>query len=150
MSAETDQHLSLDLTVLDTSGTPVTLAALLGGAKALALYFMRTPTCPMCLRHVRALARLDLPALGVRPVVVVPGTPAQAARAGRGLDDRVAVVASADAQAHRAVGLTRTLFLQHSGVLLVDAAGIVRYRLAAALPTAGFDAAALRAAIDGW
>jgi hypothetical protein len=45
-------------------------------------------------------------------------------------------------------GLQRTLVLQHSGIVLVDAAGAVRYRRAAALPTGSFDGTALQAAID--
>jgi hypothetical protein len=72
----------------------------------------------------------------VQPVVVVPGSPAHAARVRRILGDRVAVVSSDGAQAHLAAGLHRTLLLQHSGIMLVDSAGVVRYRLASALPTA--------------
>ena len=55
---------------------------------------------------------------------------------------------SPSAEAHLAAGLHRTLLLQHSGVVLVDAAGTVRYRRATALPTNNFDGAALQAAID--
>ena len=31
-------------------------------------------------------------------------------------------------QAHLAAGLHRTLLLQHSGIMLIDLAGVVRYR----------------------
>ena len=109
---------------------------------------MRTGTCPPCIHHARALAALNLPGLGVRPVVVVPGSSAHAVRIRRIVGDRVTVVSSPSAEAHLAAGLHRSLLLQHSGVALVDAAGAVRYRLATALPTGSFDGAALRAAID--
>src|SRR5215831_3626659 len=83
----------LDLSVLDAAGRRVTLADLRGQARAVAVYFMRTGTCPVCIQHARALARLDLPTHGVRPVVVVvPGSPTHAARVRRILGDRVTVV----------------------------------------------------------
>jgi hypothetical protein len=88
------------------------------------------------------------PPHGVQPVVVVPGSPTHAARVRRILGDRVTVVSSAGAQAHLAAGLHRTLLLQHSGIMLVDSAGVVRYRLATALPTGSFDGPTLQAAID--
>ena len=69
-------------------------------------------------------------------LVVVPGSPTHAARVRRILGDRVTVVSSAGAQAHLAAGLHRTLLLQHSGIMLVGAAGVVRYRLATACPPA--------------
>ena len=111
------------------------MAGLRGQARAVAVSFMRTGTCPACIQHARALARLDLPTRGVQPVVV-PGSPTHAARVGRILGDRVTVVSSAGAQAHLAAGLHRTLLLQHSGIMLVGAAGVVRYRLATACPPA--------------
>jgi hypothetical protein len=58
------------------------------------------------------------------------------------------VVSSPCAEAHAAVGLHRTLVLQHSGIVLVDAVGAVWYRRATALPTGSFDGPALQAAID--
>ena len=57
-------------------------------------------------------------------------------------------MSSDGAQAHLAAGLHRTLLLQHSGIMLVDSAGVVRYRLATALPTGSFDGQTLQAAID--
>ena len=84
----------------------------------------------------------------MQPVVVVPGPPTHAARVRRILGDRVTVVSSDGAQAHLAAGLHRTLLPQHSGIMLIDPAGVVRYRLATALPTGSFDGPALHAAID--
>ena len=85
------------LSVLDGAGSRVTLADLRGQARAVAVYFMRTGTCPVRIHHARALARLDLPTHGVQPVVVVPGSPTHAARVRRILGDRVTVVSSAGA-----------------------------------------------------
>ena len=107
---------------------------------------MRTGTCPVCIQHARTLARLDLPTHDVQPVVVVPGPPTHAARVRRILGDRVTVVSSDGAQAHLATGLHRTLLLQHSGIMLIDSAGVVRYRLATALPAGSFDGPTLQAA----
>jgi peroxiredoxin len=148
MSVETDQRFPLDLAVLAGDGSRVTVADLRGQARAVALYFMRTGTCPVCVHHARVLARQDLPDQGVQPVVVVPGPPAHSARVRRLAGDGVTVVSSAGAQAHQAAGLHRTLLLQHSGVVLVDAAGAVHYRLVSALPTGSFDGPALRAAVE--
>jgi hypothetical protein len=113
-----------------------------------AVYFMRTGTCPVCIQHAPRPGPAG-PTHGVQPVVVVvPGSPTHAARARRILGDRVTVVSSAGAQAHLAAGLHRTLLLRHSATLLVDSAGVVRYRLATALPTSSFDGPTLQAAID--
>ena len=84
----------------------------------------------------------------MQPVVVVPGPPAHAARVRRIPGDRVTVVSSAGAQAHPAAGLHRTLLRQHSGIMLIDSAGVVRYRRATALPAGSFDGPTLQAAID--
>ena len=119
MPVQTEHRFPLDLSVLDAAGSRVTLADLRGQARAVAAYFMRTGTCPVCSQHARALARLNLPTRGVQPVVV-PGSPTHAARVGRILGDRVTVVSCAGAQAHLAAGLHRTLLLQHSGIMLAD------------------------------
>ena len=148
MPVQTEHRFPLDLSVLDAAGSRVTPADLRGQARAVAVYFMRTGTCPVCIHHARTLARLDLPTHDVQPVVVVPGPPTHAARVRRIPGDRVTVVSSDGAQAHLAAGLHRTLLLQHSGIMLVDSAGVVRYRLATALPTGSFDGPTLQAAID--
>ena len=148
MPVQTEHRFPLDLSVLDASGSPVTLADLRGQARAVAASFMRTGTCPVCIHHARTLAPLELPTHDVQPVVVVPGSPTHAVRVRRILGDRVTVVSSAGAQAHLAAGLHRTLLLQHGGIMLIDSAGVVRYRLASALPTGSFDGPTLQAAID--
>ena len=73
MPVQTEHRFPLDLSVLDAAGSRVTPADLRGRARAVAVYFMRTGTCPVCIQHARALARLDLPTHDVQPVVVVPG-----------------------------------------------------------------------------
>jgi hypothetical protein len=85
MPVQTEHRFPLDLSVLDAAGSRITLADLRGQARAVAVYFMRTGTCPVCIQHARALARLDLPTHGVAPVVVVvvPGSPTHAARVRR-------------------------------------------------------------------
>src|SRR6516164_1923644 len=80
MPVQTEHRFPLDLSVLDAAGSRVTLADLRGQARAVAVYFMRTGTCPVCIQHARALARLDLPTRGVQPVVVIPGSPTHVAR----------------------------------------------------------------------
>jgi len=148
MPVQTERRFPLDLSVLDAVGSRVTLADLRGQARAVAVYFMRTGTCPVCIQHARALAWLDLPTHGVQPVVVVPGSPTHTARVRRILGDRVTVASPDGAQAAPAGGLHRTLLLQHSGIELVDSAGVVRYRPATALPAGSFDGPTLQAAID--
>ena len=108
MPVQTEHRFPLDLSVLDAAGSRATLAGPRGQARAVAVSFMRTGTCPVCIHHARTLARLDLPTHGVPPVVVVPGPPTHAARVRRILGDRVTVVSSAGAQAHLAAGLHRT------------------------------------------
>lgn len=135
------------LVFTDATGRQVTVAELRSGTRGVVLYFIRAASCAICLRHVRALAGLRLTDRDVTTVVVVPGGAAETARVRR-VAGAVPVVSSTGAEAHHAAGLTRTLLVQHSGTMLVDAAGEVRYRLAATLPTGSFDAAALTTAVD--
>ena len=80
MPVQTEHRFPLDLSVLDAAGRRVTLAGLRGQARAVAVSVTRTGTCPVCIQHARALARLNLPTRGVQPVVAVPGSPTHAAR----------------------------------------------------------------------
>ena len=148
MSVQTEHRFPLDLRVLDAAGSRVTLADLRGQARAVAVYFMRTGTCPVCIHHARTPARLDRPTHDVQPVVVVPGPPTPAAWVRRILGDRVTVVPPTASRAHLAAGPHRTLLLQHNGIMLAGSAGVVRYRPATALPTGSFDGPTPQAAID--
>jgi hypothetical protein len=125
----------------------IDVAGLRGDAKGLVVYFMRAANCAICVRHVKALAGLKLAARGVAVAVVVPGGAPEVQRVRR-VAGVLPVVSSDGVAAHRAAGLDRTLLIQHSGTLLFDASGQERYRLAATLPTGGFDAAGLDAAVD--
>ena len=61
MPVQTEHRFPLDLSVLDAAGSRVTLADLRGQARAVAVYFMRTGTCPVCIHHARTLARRTYP-----------------------------------------------------------------------------------------
>lgn len=135
-----------DLDLVDATGAAVPLSDYLHRSHVL-LYFMRATTCPICVRHVRDLARHidEYAALGAQILVVVPeGLPTARAWAAR-QQLPFPVVTGAHGSAHEAVGLLRTVFgtLQQSGTILIDKAGTVRYRKAATLPTAGYDRAEL-------
>lgn len=142
------ETLSDSLTFRGADGKAVSVAALLGQRGA-ALYFMRASTCPVCMHHVRKLTGLGLADHGVSTVVVVPGDAADAESVRRRAGDGVTVVSSVAVSAHRAVGLDRTLLLQHSGTVLVDAKAAVRYRHTSVLPTGSLDPAALLQAARG-
>ena len=111
------------------------------------MYFMRAGTCPVCIQHARALARLDAPTACSRR---------------RWYPDRRRTPPGSDASSatgspsgpppapRRTWRLDRTgpCSVNTSGIMLVDSAGVVRYRLATALPTGSFDGPTLQAAID--
>jgi peroxiredoxin len=143
MVVEIGQHLPA-LAVLDSDGRRVGIEELRAGQPAV-LFFMRARHCMICMRHARSLAGMggELTAHKVQPIVVVPGTPDDAAAVRRKLDDAVRVVGSDDVTAHRAVDLGRSMLMQHSGTFLVDAGGTVRYAKTATMPTGGFDRAEL-------
>ncbi len=148
MTVDVDRTFPTNLRFVADTDRRVTLADLRGKDKAVALFFMRAASCAICMRHVKELAGMDLARQGVRSVVVVPGEAKNAARVRRTAGAGVTVVSSADAEAHRAVGLNRTLMMQHSGTLLVGSEGTVRYRLTGAMPTGSFDRKELLEAIN--
>ena len=65
-----------DLDLIDATGAPVRPRDYLDRSHVL-LYFMRATTCPICVRHVRDLARHadEYAALGAKILVVVPEGP---------------------------------------------------------------------------
>lgn len=135
-----------DIALRRPDGTGAGLRDVVAG-RASVVYFMRTSTCPVCHSHVAALVRAAeagrLPGAGVH--VLVPGDPSDAAEVRRRVPSP-AVVVWATGTGHAEVGLGRFLALQHSGVFLLDAAGGVRYRRSATLPTQSFDLGELLAA----
>jgi peroxiredoxin len=148
MAVDVNHAFPATLSFLADPDRRVTLAELRGADRAVALFFMRASNCPMCIRHAKHLAGLNLAGRGVRSVVVVPGGAKDVERVRRAVGTGVTIVSSIGTEAHQAIGLNRSMLMQHSGTLLVDAEGTVRYRLAAALPTGSFDPKALLAAID--
>ena len=147
MPVQTEHRFPLNLSVRDAAGSRVTLADC-------AARHGRWPCTSCAPAPARSVSTTP------HPGPAGPTHPRRAAGGGgtrpaderrpvwRILGDRVTVVSSAGAQAHLAAGLRRTLLLQQSGVMLVDSAGVVRYRLATALPTGSFDGPTLQAAID--
>ncbi|KDN19061.1 peroxiredoxin family protein [Amycolatopsis rifamycinica] len=132
----------------DTDGRTVRLADHRG--HAVLLYFMRSTTCPVCRRHVRALAGdTAFAAAGVRVLIAVPEDRATAA-AWRAKDEvPFPVLTGRRGSPHELVGLGRAVFgaLQRSGSVLVDAEGVVRHAHSATLPTGGYDRAGIAAAV---
>ncbi|MDX3187086.1 redoxin domain-containing protein [Streptomyces sp. MN03-5084-2B] len=133
------------LALEDTDGQPVGL-----GGHAVLLYFVRSTTCPVCRRHVRALAEdTALEAAGVRVLIAVPEDRETAAawRAKHAVP--FPVVTGRGGTPHELVGLGRAVFgaLQRSGSVLVDAQGVVRHAHSAALPTGSYDRAGIAAAV---
>ena len=61
MPVQTEHRFPLDISVLDAAGSRVTLADLRGQARAVAVYFMRTGTCPVRIHHARTPARRTYP-----------------------------------------------------------------------------------------
>lgn len=137
----------LDIALRRPDGTAAGLREVVAG-RAAVVYFMRTSTCPVCHSHVAALVRAAearrLPGAAVH--VLVPGEPSDAADVRRRIPSR-AVAVWATGTGHAEAGLGRFLALQHSGVFLLDAAGGVRYRRSAALPTQSFDLGELLTAL---
>lgn len=57
------------------------------------------------------------------------------------------VLSSSEGAAHADAGLGRSWMLQASGTYLIDRDGMVRYARTATLPTGGYDARELQAAL---
>ena len=136
---------ALDLT--RTDGTGVEIQPYLDSAPTV-LYFMRTPTCPVCHSHLRQLARSTVAArpLSGRVLVVVPGTPEDAAAVARrhpGLADRVV----ASQTAHETIGLFVRAGLQQSGTFVVGRDRRVLSARSATVPLAAYSEAEVLAAL---
>ncbi|MDQ7803030.1 peroxiredoxin family protein [Amycolatopsis sp. A133] len=138
-----------ELVLEDTDGQTVRLADH-RGRHAVLLYFMRSTTCPVCRRHVRALAEdAALPAAGVRVLIAVPEDRATAAAWRAKHRIPFPVLTGRRGSPHELVGLSRTVFgaLQRSGSILVDVHGVVRHAHGAALPTGSYDSGGIAAAV---
>ncbi|MEV5828806.1 redoxin domain-containing protein [Spirillospora sp. NPDC052242] len=137
-----------DVELEDTDGRAVHLP----GDRAVLVYFTRSTSCPVCNRHVRDLARRRdaFAASDVRILVAVPADREEAAawKDARGVP--FPVVVGRQGTPHASIGLTRKVFgsMQQSGWVLIDSGGIVRHARAATMPTGGYDAKAVTAAVE--
>lgn len=104
------------------------------------VYFMRTPTCPVCHSHLGHIERAHLgdEPLPERTVVVVPGS----------ADDALAVEKRhpaltgrvyASTSAHEEMGLFVKAGLQQSGSFVVNPDGVVTWARTATVPLGSFN-----------
>lgn len=124
------------LTLSRADGTEMDASRLVDNGP-IAIYFMRTPTCPVCNAHLRQMTRSGGRGLLRRLVIVVPGGPADAdlvVKRHPDLADRVAW----SPDAHAAVGLFMRAGMQQSGTFVVDAAGKVLVARAATVPLGAY------------
>lgn len=117
-------------------------------AGPMVVYFMRTPTCPVCHSHLRQIARTTRhgASLARRTLVVVPGGPEDAdavARRHPDFSDRVV----GSLTAHEAAGLFVRGGLQQSGTFVVAADGGVIASRAATVPIGSYNGAEVEAAL---
>lgn len=142
-----DSVPDLDLTRPD--GTTAELLQVLDESNTL-VYFMRTPTCPVCHSHLRRMKRTTTgrgPLTG-RLIVVVPGDRGDAAMvATRHTELADRIFSSFDA--HAAVGLFVRGGLQQSGTFVVDSAATVLSARTATIPLGAYDEDEALDALDG-
>lgn len=138
MAVEIGQHLP-HLVIRDEHNNRVSVEEMRDG-RPVVLFFMRSGTCMVCLRHARTLDGMhgELNAHKVMPIVVVPGAADDAAVVRRKLSSDTRVVSSDEVTTHQAAGLGQSMLLQHSGTFLADTEGVVRHVKTAALPTSSF------------
>jgi peroxiredoxin len=138
------------LTLEDSTGAPLNLADL---EQPVFLYFMRALSCAQCNAHVQNMVKnaADFDAAGVKVVVAVPTTTAEAAAWREKKHVPFPVVVGTEGSAHEEVGLMRKVFgaIQQSGGVLFDRDGVVRYAHAATNPTASYNRGEVAAAIAG-
>jgi hypothetical protein len=138
-----------DIDLVGPDGHATTLHRVRGEEPAV-IYFLRSATCPICLRHARTLVGLAASGelAGDRVLLIVPGGAAEAATvAGRVPGAEAMSWASGDG--HARAGLATFLTVQHSGTFAVSAGGAVRYRRTATVPSNSFSGTELLAARTG-
>jgi peroxiredoxin len=136
-----------DLELVSLRGDRATLHTVRSGERAIA-YFLRSDTCPICLKHARSLAELaESDSLdGVAVVLIVPGDVAEAREVATKVPS-TAVTVWASGSGHAAAGMGVFLSVQHSGTFLIASDGTVEYRRTSALPPRSLDRRELLEAI---
>ncbi|MEU1973507.1 hypothetical protein ABZ477_17765 [Microbacterium sp. NPDC019599] len=102
------------------------------------MYFMRTPTCPVCNAHLRQMKRSAEQSLMHRLLVIVPGGPVDADLVSKRHPELADRIASSE-DAHAAVGLFVRAGLQQSGTFVVDSAGTVLVARTSTIPLGAYD-----------
>lgn len=148
MTHATVPDLLPDFPVQAPDGATSTLHAARAGRPAV-VYFLRSPTCPVCASHIRALLAMQAAGqlAGRDLLLVVPGGADEAAHVAARHPTAAKGSVWASGTGHAQAGLGRFLTLQHSGVLLLTGEGDVAYRRTAAVPTQSFDRQALLTAL---
>jgi len=121
------------------------------GAGSVTLFFMRAYTCLTCIVHAVQLGLVAprLTALDSALLVLVPGPLDQARKIAKLVRASFPVLADPDRVAYRAFGFQRRLlFMQQSGVALVDRAGRIAYLHRSTSPRRALDLDRLLAAAD--
>lgn len=140
-----------DIELEDTEGNLVRLREL-GAGQPVLVYFMRAINCAQCNAHVRMLTSQagDFAAKGVRVVVSVPDSRADAAAWKARKKVPFAVLTGERGAAHAEFGLLRKIFgaVQQSGTALIDAGGVVAYIHGGTNPSASYDREATALAVS--
>ena len=137
-----------DLAFTDATDARVTLWDFTSQRRSL-VYFMRTPTCPVCNAHLQQIARMVAAGelANVSVVIVVPGEAADVALVAGTIAPGVATVVATGPESRAAVGFTKFLMLAHSGSFVLDAAGRVLVQRFATVPRTSFVRAEVLAAL---
>ncbi|GEM49084.1 peroxiredoxin family protein [Deinococcus cellulosilyticus] len=132
---------------LQSSHGPVKLVDHRGKTKVL-LYFMREFNCPLCMRNVLALSRMQdtLKQKGVQVIIIGGGDEKSASAVAQRFQLPFPVAADPERSVYRSYNLEKTLgFLQWNGTILIDPQGKIIYRKVSQRPGGSFDQQELQA-----
>lgn len=134
-----------ELDLVDARGRSHLISSVIAG-RAAVVFFMRSPTCPVCHAHIRELERIAARGglEGAAAIVVTPGGASEAGAVAR----RTLLPVFASGEQHASIGLGRFLFLQHSGTFVLDQTGRVISAKTSALPTSSFSSRDVLAALE--
>lgn len=132
---------------LQSSQGPIKLVDYRGKSRVL-LYFMREFNCPMCMKNVLALSRLQqtLKQKGIQVIILGGGDVKAANTVAQRFQLPFPVAADPERSVYRAYNLEKTLgFLQWNGAILIDQQGKIIYRKVSQRPGGSFDQRELEA-----